>query len=193
MKHLKPLTRPMLAAVVLGAALTALGPTATAQGAETVSDVSRYCTTCWRNARLPVDHWPDCTQEVLARLLERVPAEGWSRLLHRDGDEYRELVRAIDTVKKRTQRSRKYASLEADVSDYRDRPERHLAEERELVQRAAAAVLSPRQQRILNRLAAGWSVPEVAAELGTTPARVSDEKYKAVHKLQRHLGIGDSA
>src|SRR5262245_40385631 len=136
--------RTMVAAVVLGAALTALGPEA-AQAAsspdpQVVADVSRYCTACWRNARLPVDFWNDCTQEVLARLLQTVPAPKWSDALRGDGEERRELVRAIDAVKKRTQRSRTYAHLADEVPDRVGLDRR---DEWEAVENAAASVLSP--------------------------------------------------
>src|SRR5881394_3647345 len=74
-----------VAAMVLGTALTALGPSvlqaASQDGAPAVADLSRYCTACWRNARLPVDTWGDCTQEVLCRLLQRVPMDAWDRTL----------------------------------------------------------------------------------------------------------------
>jgi RNA polymerase sigma factor (sigma-70 family) len=56
------------------------------------------------------------------------------------------------------------------------------------VARAAAELLSPRQRRLLDMTADGWSVPEIAAELGTTVERVSDEKYKAIKKLQHYFG-----
>ncbi|MGH7227227.1 MAG: sigma-70 family RNA polymerase sigma factor, partial [Gemmataceae bacterium] len=68
--------RPYVMAVVLGTALsvgaapgraTAETPQATAKA---IADMSRYCATCWRNARLPMDCWSDCTQEVFRRLLE---------------------------------------------------------------------------------------------------------------------------
>ena len=62
-------------------------------------------------------------------------------------------------------------------------------DQREEVNRAAQVVLSPRQQRIVELCATGWAVPEIASELGTTPERVSDEKYKAIRKLRSHLGV----
>ena len=67
--------------------------------ARAVTDVSRYCTACWRNARLPPDCWGDCTQEVLSRLLQRVPTAHWDRLLQGEGEERQEFLRAIDAVK----------------------------------------------------------------------------------------------
>src|SRR5262245_788886 len=87
--------RPYVMAMVLGTALTALsGAPTSAAVSETalrnVNDLSRYCTTCWRNARLHPDVWTDCTQEVLTRLLQRVTPDGWGRVLKDDCQERRE-------------------------------------------------------------------------------------------------------
>src|SRR5262249_49067783 len=80
--------RPYLMALVRGRALPALGGPPASAAPETtlraVNDISRYCTTCWRNARLHPDVWTDCTQEVLTRLLERVGPGGWGRVLKDD-------------------------------------------------------------------------------------------------------------
>jgi RNA polymerase sigma factor (sigma-70 family) len=181
----------MVAAVVLGTALSALGTApARAEGtSRAVSDISRYCTACWRNARLHPDCWTDCTQEVFTRLLERVAPESWGTILRGEGEERREFLRAIDAVKKRTQRARKAAvTLSEDlVADRRGVHERRKAGDREAVRQAAAELLSPRQQRILQLSLEGWSVQEIAAQFGLAAERVSDEKYKAVRKLRRHL------
>src|SRR5579885_2682124 len=131
--------RGYVVAMVLGTALSALGSgTAPAVAASettvrAVADMSRYCTACWRNARLHPDCWTDCTQEVFSRLVERVTPEAWGRVLKDEGEEHREFLRAIDTVKKRTQRSRKGSSLATDVADGSDLDGRRLAEEREAV------------------------------------------------------------
>src|SRR5471030_2842336 len=99
--------RPYLMAVVLGTALAAMGPEATVSASEispkAINNISRYCTVCWRNARLPQDQWGDCTQEVLCRLLRNLPASAWEQVLSNDTEERREFVRAIDAVKKRYQ------------------------------------------------------------------------------------------
>ena len=185
--------RPYVMAVVLGTALTALGGAAAGAAQpdtalRAVNDLSRYCTTCWRNARLHPDVWTDCTQEVLSRLLERVGPSSWGRVLKDDGEERREFLRAIDAVKKRTQRARRWAPEPAEgVADRRDLLRREVADEREAVARASAELLSHRQQRIMQLSFEGWSVHEIAAELHTPPERVSDEKYKAIRKLRERL------
>src|SRR5262249_43849218 len=53
----------------------------------------------------------------------------------------------------------------------------------------APARHSPRQQRILQLSFEGASVHEIAHELRLPAERISDEKYKAIHKLREHLGI----
>jgi len=181
--------RGVVAAVVLGTALSAFGPIseARAQTGKAVSDISRYCTACWRNARLHPDYWADCTQEVFARLMERVDPDSWDRVLQTEGDERRELVRAIDAVKKRTQRARKPLSLVEAVPDRRDQAERRLADDCDAVRQAAALLLSNRQQQILQMSFEGSSVHDIAKALHAPAARVSDEKYKAIRKLREYL------
>jgi RNA polymerase sigma factor (sigma-70 family) len=177
--------RRYLAAMVLGTALAA-GQGATTGAEEisgrTIQNISRYCTTCWRNARLPADDWSDCTQEVLRRLLERLEPDAWEQVLAREGEERKEFIRAIDAVKKRSQRQRPAARLlddpSADVTSQ---------DERDALQEAAGRVLTPRQRRILNMTCDGWSVADIAQELDTAAQRISDEKYKAIAKLRLHF------
>jgi RNA polymerase sigma factor (sigma-70 family) len=182
----------LVLAMVVGTALSTLGsgPAVAAQDStRAISDLSRYCTACWRNARLHPDCWPDCTQEVLCRLLERVPVQAWQEVLKQDeGNERREFLRAIDTVKKRTQRSRKLSSVAGDaVADNRDGHDRRLADDWDAVHQSAGRLLSPRQQRILRLSSQGWTAKDIAEQMQLPPERVSDEKYKAIRKLREHL------
>ena len=188
-------SRNVMVAMVLGTALAtspakASAATGTAEPtSKAVTDISKYCQTCWRNARLPADRWQDCTQAVFVRLLERVEAEKWGTVLvDSETAERREFLRAIDAVKKRTQRARKFATLSPDLPDHR-LVNTTTKDDRDAVAKAAAELLSPRQRRLLDLTADGWTVPEIAKELGTTAERVSDEKYKAVKKLQHYLGV----
>ncbi len=177
-------------AMFLGTALAALGPSARADqdvSPGALQDISRYCTTCWRNARLPVDRWGDCTQDVFQRLLERVPTGQWPRVFAAEGAERQEFLRAIDTVKKRVQRDRQTPVRSAEVPDTRTNQEQTMREEREVLQQAIRQGLTRRQQQILEWTCEGWTVAEIAEELGVSPARVSDEKYKAINKLRRQL------
>jgi RNA polymerase sigma factor (sigma-70 family) len=186
--------RPYMVAVVLGTALAAIGSTEKLAAAEVsdkaVGGISRYCSACWRNARLPIDRWGDCTQEVFTRLLERVPMSAWEKLLTGEGEERRELLRAIDTVKKRHQRERaRNKGLLEPIADDRDQRDRSEQEQREALQLAADEVLSTRQQRILQLICDGHTVGDIASELSIPAERVSDEKYKAIQKLRTYFDL----
>ncbi|MFM7150597.1 MAG: sigma-70 family RNA polymerase sigma factor [Gemmataceae bacterium] len=158
-----------------------------------MGNLSRYCTTCWKNARLPVDSWGDCTQEVFRRLLERVPTSRWKLVLQREGEERSEFLRAIDAVKKRTQRARRFVSGVECLADTRPSGTQERTEEREMVEVAARDLLSDRQQRILQLSLDGWSPQEIADRLVLPVERVSDEKYKAIRKLQGGLASREAS
>ncbi len=182
--------RPYLAAMVLGTALAAMGQGGVAGAHEisgqAIQDISRYCTACWRNARLPVDRWGDCTQEVLKRLLERLEPRSWDQVLSQEAEEHKEFIRAIDAVKKRTQRDRPRMPLyEERVAS--DDKSGGLDDDRDAVWQVAGRLLSARQKNILQMTCAGWTVADMAQELASTPERVSDEKYKAIQKLRGYF------
>lgn len=189
-KGLNPSSRTAVAALMIGAALSMPdGSSANARPVERmIADVQRYCSACWRNARLPIDAWNDCTQEVLCRLIQTIPVQRWDRLLDADAEERREFVRAIDAVRKRSQRSRKCSSLSEDVADRSARNRHEIDELRDEVQRARD-VLSPRQRRIVQLSAEGYTVREIAEVMSLAPERVSDEKYKAINKLRQAIGV----
>ena len=186
------LRQPYFMAVVLGTALAAMGPDERLAAAEispqAITNISRYCSACWRNARLPQDQWSDCTQEVLCRLLKNVPGKSWSRVLANETEERREFVRAIDAVKKRYQRGRwQSANVPELLAD--TRAEHSQQDEREAVREASAKVLSDRQQSILRMICDGHNVADIATELAMSPERVSDEKYKAIQKLRTYFEV----
>ena len=178
---------PTAMALVIG--LAAL--TATASESDTVRDIQRYCTVCWRNARLDPGLWDDCTQEVCCRLLGKARAGqlDLNLVLADDTTERRELVRAIDMVRKRVQRSKRHQSLDDHSTPGPDFDSRHRNRQElgEILETARQAVLTPRQDRIVELWTRGWTVPEIGETLNLPVARVSDEKYKALRKLENHL------
>src|SRR5262249_8615775 len=147
------------AAVALVIGLAAL----TAQAAESdlVNDIQRYCTVCWRNARLDPRLWDDCTQEVCCRLLTKARQGELdiTQVLGEDTPERRELVRAIDMVRKRVQRSKRYQPLDALTTPAPDLDQRHRdrLELGEILEAARRAVLTPRQARIHELWMRGWA------------------------------------
>ena len=185
----RTLNAAALFAVVVGGAITALP----APASETVTGLTRYCSACWRNARLPADVWPDCTQEVFVRLLERVPQDSWDDALRKEGDERKELLRAIDCVKKRVQRSKTpVAYPDMGVADQSSLAQQHQVEDREFLAKAAE-VLPTRQWEILKLWATGHEASDIAKAMEMTPARVSDEKYKAIRRLREVLEVETSS
>jgi RNA polymerase sigma factor (sigma-70 family) len=194
-------TRSVVVAVVLGATLGVSGALASTNSSRTntalpfeadsdiIKAITRYCQACWNQARLPADQWADCTQQVLIRLIETVPSDRWANLLVNETEDKRELLRAIDAIKKRTQRARKFYEIGHDVPEHHTRNISSNRETWEEVNLAAKRVLSDRQQEIVQLSATGWAVPEIADKLGTTPERISDEKYKAIRKLRGELGV----
>ncbi len=174
-------------ALVIG--LAAL--TATASESDLVRDIQRYCTVCWRNARLDPGLWDDCTQEVCCRLLGKARAGqlDLNLVLADDTPERRELVRAIDMVRKRVQRSKRYQPLDDQFTPGPDLDQRHRNRQElgEILEAARQAVLTPRQDRIVELWTRGWTVPEISESMNLPVARVSDEKYKALRKLEQHL------
>jgi RNA polymerase sigma factor (sigma-70 family) len=177
---------PAAMALVIG--LAAL--TASASETDLVRDIQRYCTACWRNARLDPMLWDDCTQEVCCRLLTKARAGqlDLTQVLADDTPERRELVRAIDMVRKRMQRAKRHQPMDAvTVVADGDQQSRDRLELGEILEAARRAVLSPRQDRILELWMRGWQVPEIGAELKMPVNRVSDQKYKALRKLENHL------
>ncbi len=178
---------PAAMALVIG--LAAL--TAQASESDLVRDIQRYCTVCWRNARLDPMLWDDCTQEVCCRLLTKARAGELelAQVLADDTPERRELVRAIDMVRKRVQRTKRHQAIDdASLTDAdHDIRHRDRLELGEILEAARRAVLSPRQDRIVELWMRGWSVPEIGVELAMPVNRVSDEKYKALRKLEHHL------
>jgi RNA polymerase sigma factor (sigma-70 family) len=184
----------MMMAVVLGTALAATGNEALAQDAthKAITDIGKYCSTCWRNARLPESTWADCTQEVFRRLLERMPASSWRNALASEGEDRRELFRAIDAAKKKAQRSRRHITSEFATPDHRSARDSSLSEDLEAVRHASQSLLSERQQQILRMSLEGYSVCEISQSLGLPVQRVSDEKYKAIRKLRASLTAAGS-
>ena len=156
---------PTAVAFVIG--LAAL--TAQASESDLVRDIQKYCTVCWRNARLDPRLWDDCTQEVCCRLLTKA-RDGQldlTQVLAEDTSDRRELVRAIDMVRKRVQRTKRFQTLDGfttPVSDL-DQRERDRIELGEILESARRAVLSKRQDRIIELWMRGSSVPEIGAEL----------------------------
>ena len=155
--------------------------------------IRAYCSKSWQNAGISHQEWSDCTQQVFARLLERVDRD---RLLiaieDAESPERRELNRAIWATSQRSRREKRYSSLEFAESQSEDRDPwpakmESLAQIKNVLN-GENSRLSPTQREIVARWSDGESISAIAESLKLSPARISDEKYKAIQKLRQYFG-----
>ncbi len=159
-----------------------------------IDGIQRYCSSSWRAAGMPRAVWEDGTQDVMIRMLERVPRREWSVALDDACSvERQQLKRAVWTVVKRESRRRHLAPLSevsplaVTVADDRNAAD-DLAELIEQALRSGRHPISSRQSQILVLLGKGYMVNEVAKKMGLTTGQVSNLKYKALCKIRRMVG-----
>lgn len=155
-----------------------------------IDAIQRYCISSWRQAGIPEHEWDDCTQDALLELMSRLPRSKVNQAIEDPGSpERRELMRCVWCVTQRWRRALMKQPVSLDViSDQVDQRSRESAFDLEGLEHAMQE-LSPTQQQILHLLRQGDSVAEIAEELNVPAARVSDQKYKAVRKLQKALAV----
>jgi DNA-directed RNA polymerase specialized sigma24 family protein len=189
-----PTNRNLKLAACAVAFAAAVGGASTASAAElqTIDKIERYCTVSWRNAGISKQEWDDCTQQALLELLDRISRDGLNEAIDNiESDERRELNR---TVWRTVQRWRRRPRPQSYDESYTGESHHLSASDAsgnawEQIALASESCLSERQQRILSLMRDGWRVAEIAEELQVPQARISDEKYKAIVKLRRVLGV----
>ena len=156
--------------------------------ASAVDQIERYCAASWRNAHISQQDWPDCTQQTLAELLERISHRKLSTAIeHGESQERRELNRAIWRVAQRWRRAARNTPYDlARCAEAADDGDNANGGNNGFDDALAAALdqLSSRQRAILTAWSQGHAISDIAEELNLSTARVSDEKYKAVRKLR---------
>lgn len=179
------------AAVVLA---TSLGSaTAEAREGQAIESIDRYCQASWRNARIDPQDWEECTQQTFAELLDRVSRDRWSEAIeNKESSERRELNRSIWRIAQRWRRAPRFrhGSTElfaAQASSERQRLDGPGLDDVRHALSSPETGLSARQQDVMQRWLDGSTVGEIATDLDLPPARVSDEKYKAIRKLREKL------
>jgi DNA-directed RNA polymerase specialized sigma24 family protein len=103
-------------------------------------------------------------------------------------EERRELNRSIWCITQRWRRAPRLYSLDPASPAQPVAASPRDESEWDEVAETAAECLTEQQRKIVGMYVQGWSINEIASELSLTPARASDEKYKAVQKLRRTLG-----
>ena len=162
--------------------------------ANTIDAIRRYCQSSWRQAGLPRDEWDDCTQDVMLELLMRLSHEEIEDALLDPGSPHRrELQRSVWCVTQRCRRAHRKQHVSIDQLVEPASPKKSVHDDFDFERlELAVSTLSPTQRDILTRMRGGDSVAEIARSLEIPAARVSDQKYKAVRKLQNML-VGEDA
>ncbi len=166
----------------------------------TLAQIERYCTTSWRNARVPDSEWHDLTQDAFVELLGRLPQETWRTALDApESEERRELNRSIWCVAQRWRRAPKSRPLAEDAVAVTQAPPTGCdrsspngatsaaVDDRTVAVRAALETLSSRQRDVLTRWSRGASIAEISRETGLDAGRVSDAKYKGLRRLRARM------
>ena len=174
------------------AASIAIGQDARASSSS-IDSIERYCRTSWKQAGIPQQEWEDCTQETLAELLSRLPEKQLSSAIDEPKSQgRRELMRSVWCVLQRWRRATKKQTVSLHeiydgVQVEGDGP-RALAQSEFL--NKGLQRLSDMQREILKLWSHGNTVAEIADRLRVPPARVSDQKYKALRNLRSQLVTG---
>ena len=165
--------------------------------ASAVDKIGQYCRASWVHAGIARQDWPDCTQQTLAELLNRISRKGLVHAITQGkSPERRELNRSIWCTVQRWRRAPRCQSLDGNEPLYLptspcDSTSAEFSELHDWLESALTGI-SLRQRRVLRWWSQGQSISEIAQELGTSPARVSDEKYKALQKIRRRLKLSSS-
>lgn len=184
-KHLKLATFAVAFAAAMGGSAAV-----SAAELQSIEKIERYCMASWRNAGIHQQDWTDCTQQAITELLERISRQSLSTAIEQgDSEERRELNRSVWRTTQRWRRSTRWFSLDEARTATEASTRDATADAWEQVAAAGAKCLSERQQKILELTREGWKVAEIADHLEISAARVSDEKYKAISKLQTALGV----
>ena len=163
-----------------------------------LSQLDRYLSRTWSRAGVSPQVHDDCTQGVYATLLQtwgrrpfdgllaEVGASGIRATLSRDTPEGPDFFRAIDTVKKRAQREKTFATLDAGA-DVAASADPSAESWRGALQEAIARTLNAREADLIQHTLRGETPAEIALQWGVAPKTVSNEKTRAIQKLREAL------
>lgn len=175
-------------------AVAAMSAGAKVSQSELLRKIEAYCTRSWQNAGVARQDWADCTNDVFVRVLQTLGKEGLHRAIEvRESDQRRELNRSIWATAQRWRRSPRLSPIgddEGRAAEHDPWPARmeSISQVRDAIE-SGDARLSPTQRDIVSRWSDGEAIGSIADTLELSPARVSDEKYKAIQKLRHHFGV----
>jgi RNA polymerase sigma factor (sigma-70 family) len=171
-----------------------------------LDQMGRYLGRAWARAGIAAQQFDDCTQSVYAALLEGLGADGFDHLadavgrhgvkqvLNWDSDPGPDFFRAVDRIKKSTQRARTFLPLDADAAGVdgsslvdSGSSSALVADRAEALREAIATTLTPREAELIRATIDGRTPAEIAAAWGMAPKTVSNEKSRALSKLREAL------
>ena len=166
--------------------------------------MERYLNRAWNKAGIAPPQDEDCTQSVYMVLLQRwgrdnfenlathVGRDGLSTLVTRKSPVGLDFLRALDQIKKQTQRQMSRQTFLADESNaiaadrgYAGPDEIAMGRDMEQIIKAS---LAPREADLIRSTIQGDTPSEIAARWGVSAKTVSNVKSEALNKLQVVLG-----
>ena len=164
-----------------------------------LAQLARYLNRSWYRAGIPTQRHDDCSQEVYLTLLQDWGHDRFHRLVGdidrlgirgvfgRETAEGPDFFRAVDRVKKRSQRERTYPALD-DAGDLASpRREELTVQRRADLDETIDRVLGRHEAALLDALLAGQTPAEIAARWGVAAKTVSNAKSRVLHKLRDGL------
>jgi RNA polymerase sigma factor (sigma-70 family) len=161
-----------------------------------LSQLNRYLSRAWYRAGVPAQLHDDCSQAVYVTLLRNSGRDGFDNMVEEIGrvgirdvlsqetSQGPDFFRAIDMVKKRTQRERSFIPIDSIelAASFREGETRDAW--REALHEAIDQSLSPREAALMHATLEGETPAEIAARWGVAPKTVSNEKSRAIQKLR---------
>lgn len=160
--------------------------------------LDRYLTRAWFSAGIDPQYHEDSTQAVYLSMLQTwgnvgfetrladVGQQGIPRVFNRDTPDGPDFFRAIDAVKKRTQRLKTAQSLD-DTGEVAAPLASGPNFYRDALEEAIARDLNPREADLIRATLRGETPMEIAQNWGLTPKTVSNEKTRVFQKLRESL------
>jgi hypothetical protein len=176
------------AATVASATATASDPASFASG---LTQLNKYLSRAWYRAGIPVQMHEDCSQAVFTTLLQQLGRDRFDGLVSdvghsgikdvfsRETNEGADFFRAVDMVKKRSQRERVFLPIDAV-----DVPASPSDSDTKAWREAIDQSLSPREASLINETLMGRTPAEIALHWGVAPKTISNEKTRVLQKLR---------
>ena len=191
------LNSPVISSTAKGSMIAAAPDSAAINSG--LTQLNKYLNRAWYRAGIPAQIHDDNSQAVYATLLqnlgrprfdalvEEVGNWGIREVFSRESSEGVAFFRAVDMVKKRSQREKVYQSLE--FVDVPSDPgvQQTGASLRAALQDAIDHNLNPREAALIQDTLMGKTPAEIAQQWGVAPKTVSNEKSRVLQKLREAL------